>query len=226
MIRITLADDHTIIRDGLKKIISTVPDMQVVGEAADGHELLSLLRLDLPDVLLLDMSMPGRSGILLIQQLRASHPALPILVLSMYRESQYAVQAIRAGAAGYLTKNVESDQLLGAIRKVARGGTVVSPTIADRLVMQARQPEAVLPHARLTARELQVFQMLAEGQGKRQDGEHPQGQYPGQDGDLLDSRDGALRHPSRAARRSGGRCGLVCAVRLSESLGPIQPILM
>ncbi|WP_042884897.1 response regulator transcription factor [Cupriavidus necator] len=165
MIRITLADDHTIIRDGLKKIISTVPDMQVVGEAADGHELLSLLRLDVPDVLLLDMSMPGRSGILLIQQIRASHPALPILVLSMYRESQYAVQAIRAGAAGYLTKNVESDQLLGAIRKVARGGTVVSPTIADRLVMQARQPEAVLPHARLTARELQVFQMLAEGQG-------------------------------------------------------------
>ncbi|MBP0620636.1 response regulator [Cupriavidus consociatus] len=164
MIRILLADDHTIIRDGLKKILSTVPDMQVVAEAADGNELLALLRAGLPDVLLLDMSMPGRSGIVLIQQLQASYPALPVLVLSMYRESQYAVQAIRAGAAGYLTKNVESDQLIGAIRKVARGGTAVSPAIADKLIGQARQL-AVLPHARLTARELQVFQMLAEGQG-------------------------------------------------------------
>jgi Response regulator containing a CheY-like receive r domain and an HTH DNA-binding domain len=168
MIRLMLADDHTIIRDGLKKIFSTVPDMQVVAEAADGCEVLALLRAQAPDVLLLDMSMPGRSGILLIQQIRASHPALPILVLSMYRESQYAVQAIRAGAAGYLTKNVESDQLLGAIRKVARGGTAVSPAIADKLVSQARQPDAMLPHARLTARELQVFQMLAEGQGINQ----------------------------------------------------------
>ncbi|AQV93134.1 DNA-binding response regulator [Cupriavidus necator] len=165
MIRLMLADDHTIIRDGLKTIFSTVPDMQVVAEAADGCEVLALLRARAPDVLLLDMSMPGRSGILLIQQIRASHPALPILVLSMYRESQYAVQAIRAGAAGYLTKNVESDQLLGAIRKVARGGTAVSPAIADKLVSQARQPDAMLPHARLTARELQVFQMLAEGLG-------------------------------------------------------------
>ena len=165
MIRLMLADDHTIIRDGLKTIFSTVPDMQVVAEAADGCAVLALLRAQTPDVLLLDMSMPGRSGILLIQQIRASHPALPILVLSMYRESQYAVQAIRAGAAGYLTKNVESDQLLGAIRKVARGGTAVSPAIADKLVSQARQPDAMLPHARLTARELQVFQMLAEGLG-------------------------------------------------------------
>jgi CheY-like chemotaxis protein len=104
MIRILLADDHTIIRDGLKKILSTVPDMQVVAEAADGNELLALLRAGLPDVLLLDMSMPGRSGIVLIQQLQASYPALPVLVLSMYRESQYAVQAIRAGAAGYLSQ--------------------------------------------------------------------------------------------------------------------------
>lgn len=165
MIRILLADDHTIIRDGLKKILSTVPDMQVVAEAADGNELLALLRAGLPDVLLLDMSMPGRSGIVLIQQLQASYPALPVLVLSMYGESQYAVHAIRAGAAGYLTKNVESDQLIGAIRKVARGGTAVSAAIADKLIGQARQPLAALPHARLTARELQVFQMLAEGQG-------------------------------------------------------------
>ena len=129
VIRVVLADDHELVLEGLRGLLEREPDMQVVAEAADGNELLALLRAGLPDVLLLDMSMPGRSGIVLIQQLQASYPALPVLVLSMYRESQYAVQAIRAGAAGYLSKNVESDQLIGAIRKVARGGTAVSAAI-------------------------------------------------------------------------------------------------
>jgi len=163
--RIMIADDHAIIRDGLKKIISTSPDMCVVSEAVDGTDVLNRLRLTTVDVLLLDMSMPGKSGIALIQQIKSTYPALPILVLSMYRESQYAVQAIRAGAAGYLTKNAESEQLIGAIRRVARGGTVVSPLVADKLVRQLQQPAEVLPHTRLTAREFQIFQMLVEGSG-------------------------------------------------------------
>jgi DNA-binding NarL/FixJ family response regulator len=165
MIRILIADDHAIIRDGLKQILSAVPEMQVVAEAVDGADVLARLRTTAVDVLLLDMSMPGRSGIALIQQIRASLPALPVLVLSMYRESQYAVQAIRAGAAGYLTKNAEAEQLVGAIRKVAQGGTVVSAQIAEKLVRQAQQPEAASPHACLTAREFQIFQMLVEGSG-------------------------------------------------------------
>ncbi|MFC4703223.1 response regulator [Paraburkholderia caffeinitolerans] len=163
MMRIMIADDHAIIRDGLKRILSTVPDMQVAAEAVDGTDVVEQLRSTAVDVLLLDMSMPGKSGIALIQQIKASHPALPVLVLSMYRESQYAVQAIRAGAAGYLTKNAESDQLIGAIRKVARGGTVVSALVAEKLVKQLQQPASAFPHTFLTPREFQIFQMLVEG---------------------------------------------------------------
>lgn len=165
MMRVMIADDHAIIRDGLKKIISTAQDMQVVAEAVDGQDVVDQLRATSVDVLLLDMSMPGKSGIALIQQIKANHPALPVLVLSMYRESQYAVQAIRAGAAGYLTKNVESEQLMGAIRKVARGGAVVSPLVAEKLVKQLHQPASSFPHTLLTAREFQIFQMLVAGSG-------------------------------------------------------------
>ncbi|NLP60606.1 response regulator [Paraburkholderia sacchari] len=163
MMRIMIADDHAIIRDGLKRILSTVPDMEVAAEAVDGTDVVEQLRSTAIDVLLLDMSMPGKSGIALIQQIKASHPALPVLVLSMYRESQYAVQAIRAGAAGYLTKNAESDQLIGAIRKVARGGTIVSALVAEKLVKQLQQPASAFPHTFLTPREFQIFQMLVEG---------------------------------------------------------------
>jgi len=163
MIRVLIADDHAIIRDGLKQIISFVSNMAVAGEASNGDEVLKGIRnLDV-DVLLLDMSMPGKSGIALIQQINALKPELPILVLSMYQESQYAVQAMRAGAAGYITKNTASDQLIDAIRKVADGGTFVSPGISDRLLRQLHKPEQELPHTRLTPREFQIFNMLVAG---------------------------------------------------------------
>ena len=165
MIRLMIADDHAIIRDGLKKILSTTQDMHVVVEACDGAAVIEGLRSTPVDVLLLDMSMPGKSGIALIQQIKSSHPSLPVLVLSMYRESQYAVQAIRSGAAGYLTKNAESGELMDAIRRVARGGSVVSPLVAEKLVKQLHQPASSFPHTRLTAREFQIFQMLVEGNG-------------------------------------------------------------
>ncbi|CAD6526662.1 Oxygen regulatory protein NreC [Paraburkholderia hiiakae] len=165
MIRLMVADDHAIIRDGLKKILSTAQDMHVVAEACDGAEVIEGLRSTAVDVLLLDMSMPGKSGIALIQQIKASHPSLPVLVLSMYRESQYAVQAIRSGAAGYLTKNAESAELMDAIRRVVRGGSVVSALVAEKLVKQLHQPASSFPHTLLTAREFQIFQMLVEGNG-------------------------------------------------------------
>ncbi|CAG4925529.1 response regulator [Paraburkholderia saeva] len=165
MMRVMIADDHAIIRDGLKKIISTAQDMSVVAEAIDGADVVDRLRSTSVDVLLLDMSMPGKSGIALIQQIKANHPSLPVLVLSMYRESQYAVHAMRAGASGYLTKNVESGQLIGAIRKVGRGGTIVSSLVAEKLIQQLHRPASSFPHTLLTAREFQVFQMLVEGAG-------------------------------------------------------------
>ncbi|WP_293776176.1 response regulator transcription factor [uncultured Oxalicibacterium sp.] len=164
MIRLLIADDHAIIRDGLKQIISFMPDMQVVGEAATGDEVLQMVRTTAVDLLLLDMSMPGRSGIALIQQIHASYPALPILILSMHQESQYAVQAMRAGAAGYITKNTASSQLIEGIRKVASGDTFVSPEISAKLIRQLHRQEEALPHTRLTAREFQIFNMLVTGE--------------------------------------------------------------
>lgn len=163
MIQVLIADDHAIIRDGLKQIISFVPNMEVAGEAADGEEVLQKIRSLKVDVLVLDMSMPGKSGIALIQQITAVKPELPILVLSMHQESQYAVQAMRAGASGYITKNTASSQLIDGIRKVAEGGTFVSPGIADKLIKQMHKPETELPHTKLTAREFQIFNMLVEG---------------------------------------------------------------
>lgn len=163
MIRIMLADDHAIIRDGLKQIISFNPDMQVVAEAGSGDEVLQLLRQTPCDLLLTDLSMPGRNGIALIQQIKAAYPKLVVLVLSMHQESQYAVQAIRAGASGYITKSMASQQLIDGIRKTARGGTFISATVAEKLVREIQQPENQLPHARLTSREFQIFQMLVEG---------------------------------------------------------------
>ncbi|MFJ7567029.1 response regulator [Herminiimonas sp. NPDC097707] len=163
MIQVLIADDHAMIRDGLKQIISFASNMAVVGEAADGEEVLQKIRALKVDVLVLDMSMPGKSGIALIQQINALKPELPILILSMHQESQYAVQAMRAGASGYITKNAASSQLIDGIRKVAEGGTFVSPAISDKLIKQLQKPEQELLHTKLTAREFQIFNMLVEG---------------------------------------------------------------
>src|SRR5262249_16275285 len=122
VIRIVVADDHTIVREGLKQILGAQADLQVVAEASDGHEALRRVRELEFDVLLLDMSMPGKSGVELIKQVKSEKPRLRILVLTMHEEHQYAVRAIRAGASGYLTKEGASSQLVTAIRKVASGG--------------------------------------------------------------------------------------------------------
>src|SRR5688572_1785511 len=119
MIRIVIADDHTIVREGLKQLLSAATDLTVVGEAQDGTQVLKRIREDDFDVLLLDMSMPGKSGIELIKQVRSEKPKLRILVLSMHEESQYAVRALKAGAAGYMTKESAAAQLVAAIHKVA-----------------------------------------------------------------------------------------------------------
>ena len=145
MIRIMVADDHAIIRDGLKQIIGFNTDMEVVAEAGSGDEVLQQLRKTPCDMLLMDLSMPGKNGIALIQQVKASHPKLGVLVLSMHQESQYAVQAIRAGAAGYITKSMASQQLIEGIRKTARGGTFISAAVADKLVREIPAVPTTLP---------------------------------------------------------------------------------
>lgn len=163
MIRVVIADDHQILREGLKQLLQAAGDLDVVGEAADGFEVLDRVRhLDF-DVLLLDMSMPGKSGVELIKQAKSERPKLRILVLSMHEEHQYAVRAIRGGASGYLTKESAASQLVAAIRKVAGGGAYITAEVAERLAQEAMPRSEGPLHAALSDREFEVFRMLVGG---------------------------------------------------------------
>jgi DNA-binding NarL/FixJ family response regulator len=165
LIRIVIADDHAIVREGLKRIVSSAAEMEVVGEAANGVEVLQRVRELAFDVLMLDLSMPGRSGMELIKLVRAQNPALRVLVLSMHQELQYAVRAIRSGASGYLTKESAPDQLVQAIRKIAAGGAFVSAEVAEQLALSAmpNSQNAAAPHESLSNREFEVFRQLVIG---------------------------------------------------------------
>ena len=164
MTRVVVADDHTLLREGLKQLLRADGDIEVVGEAADGQAVLQQVRSAEFDVLLLDMSMPGKSGIELIKQVKSERPRLRVLVLSMHEEQQYAVRAIRAGASGYLTKESAPAQLLTAIRKVAAGGAFISAEVAEQLALGAMPGAERPPHELLSDREYQVLQRLVAGQ--------------------------------------------------------------
>jgi len=163
MIRVVLADDHAILREGLKQLLTADGGFEVVGEARDGHEVMQRVRELEFDVLVLDMSMPGRSGIELIKQVKGEKPKQRILVLSMHEEHQYAVRAIRAGASGYLTKEAASSRLVMALKKVAAGGAYISEGVAEQLALGNMPGNKGEPHEALSDREFQVFRMLAEG---------------------------------------------------------------
>lgn len=162
--RVFIADDHTIVREGLKRILATASEMEVAGEANDGHQVLAAVRSGGFDVLLLDLSMPGRHGIDLVRQVKAERQELRVLVLSMHDEQQYAVRAIRAGASGYLSKDTAPDQLVSAIRKIAGGGLFITAGVAEALALGLQGPADELPHKRLTDREHEVFLRLAAGE--------------------------------------------------------------
>ncbi len=163
-VRIVLADDHAIVREGLKRIVADVQDFQVAGEAADGGEVMKAVRELEFDVLVLDLSMPGRSGMELIKLVKAEKPRLRILVLSMHQEMQYAVRAIKSGASGYLTKESAPAQLEQAIRKIAGGGAYISAEVAEQLALGAMPGGAEgLPHESLSDREFEVFRLLVAG---------------------------------------------------------------
>ena len=165
MIRVLLADDHKLVREGLKQILAAASGMEVAGEAANGDEALALAREHDYDLALLDMSMPGVSGIDLIRRIRLEKPTLRILVLSMHGEHQYAARALKAGAAGYLTKDSAAEQLVGAIRKVAAGGLYITAAAAESLVSESAAGGDAAPHAALSDREFEVFRLLAGGHG-------------------------------------------------------------
>jgi two-component system, NarL family, invasion response regulator UvrY len=164
IINILIADDHAIMREGLKQILAACADMRVGGEASDGDEVLRKVRQQEWSVVVLDMSMPGRSGIDLIKLVKAEKPELPILVLSMHTDEQYAARTLRAGASGYLCKDSAPSLLVSAIRKVASGGTFISPKAAESMALGAlHKIGAAPPHTLLSDREFQIFELIIAG---------------------------------------------------------------
>jgi DNA-binding NarL/FixJ family response regulator len=163
MIRLVIADDHAIVREGLKRIVALANDMKVVGEAADGTEVMQRVRESDFDVLVLDLSMPGRSGMELIKLVHAESAKMRILVLSMHPELQYAVRAIKAGANGYLTKESAPFQLLHALRRIASGGAFISAEVAEQLALGAMPGGESSAHEILSDREFEVFSLIVAG---------------------------------------------------------------
>ena len=148
----------------MKEILADTGDIIVAGEAGSGQEALARIREAKFDLVVLDLSMPGRSGIELIKQIKSERTQVRVLVLSMHSEAQYAVRALKAGASGYLTKESAADQLVAAIRRIAGGGAFVSPETAERLALDFNQPADALPHTRLSDSEYQGFQIIVAGE--------------------------------------------------------------
>jgi DNA-binding NarL/FixJ family response regulator len=162
-IRVLIADDHAIVREGLKQILADTPHIVVTGEAGNGAGAVQLARNAEAEVLLLDISMPDRNGIDVLKQIRKESPALAVLMLSMYREDQYAVRALKAGAAGYLNKQSAPAELVNAIRQVASGRKYISPEVAQELANQVNDDREQLLHETLSDREFQTLTMIASG---------------------------------------------------------------
>jgi DNA-binding NarL/FixJ family response regulator len=163
MIRVAIADDHAIVRQGLRQILSAHGEFEVVGEAANHGEVMQLLRRETCDVLLLDIAMPGKNGIDTLKQVRIERPKLPVLVLSMYPEDQYAFRALKAGASGYLTKMTAADQLVDAIRTITRGRKYITPELAQSLAESFDRDTEIEPHSLLSDREFQTLKLIASG---------------------------------------------------------------
>ena len=173
MTRILLADDHDVVRQGLKQILMEAMPETAFGDASSGKEALRRASTEPWDVVVLDVSLPDRSGLDVLKELHRDLPALPILVLSMHSEEQFAVRVLRAGAAGYVTKKAAARELVTAVKKVLAGGKYVSATVAERLAVAVGVPSqsAADPHEALSDREYQVFRMLAMGKTVKEIGE-------------------------------------------------------
>ncbi len=163
MIEVILCDDHALIRRGIRDTLSDAPDIEVVGEAGDYGELRALLRRQSCDVLVLDINLPGRSGLDVLHALKDEGSPVKVLVVSMYPEDQYAIRALKAGAYGYVNKGGDPAQLVAAVRMVAQGRKYVTPDMAQMLVESLTAPTTEAPHERLSDRELQTLTMIASG---------------------------------------------------------------
>jgi two-component system, NarL family, invasion response regulator UvrY len=163
MTRILIADDHAIVRQGLRQIISDTVDLTVSAEATNGQDVLDLLEKDTFDIIVLDLSMPGRGGLDTLKQIRILKPNLPVLVLSMHPEEQYAIRVLKDGASGYLTKDSAPEELVNAIRRIASGRKYITESLAERLAGDLVHSGEDTLHKNLSDREFQVMRMIASG---------------------------------------------------------------
>lgn len=162
-VRILIVDDHAMMREGLKRILDEVAEMEVAGEAANGCDALRLMREEHWDLVLMDIALPDKNGLDVLKQIKTEKPDLPILILSMYPEDQYAVRVLKAGASGYLTKESAPDQLINAIRTVARGESYISTRAAQKMATELKSKFAAFPHEMLSDREFEILCHIASG---------------------------------------------------------------
>ena len=163
MIKILIADDHAIVREGLKQILSETPDLVVVAEASSGQEVLEKISKNDLDLVVLDIAMPGRGGLDILKEIKTQRPRLPVLMLSMYPEEQYAIRVLKSGASGYLTKESAPSELVMAIRQISQGKKYISPSLAEKLAIDLEINPDKMPHEILSDREYQVMCMIASG---------------------------------------------------------------
>ena len=168
MIKILIADDHAVVRKGVKHILSDFPDRFVVYEATDGVEVLEKVQNERFDIIILDIAMPDKDGIETLKEIKSEKPKLPVLMLSMYPEEQFAMRALKSGASGYLTKESMPDELAKAIQKILRGGKYVSESLHDEMLYALDQDTEQLPHEALSDREYQIMVMIANGIPRKQ----------------------------------------------------------
>lgn len=162
-LKVFLADDHLLIREGLKKILASEKKFTVIGESGDPDEVLDFINKNEVDILILDLNMPGRSGLDILKHVKNIKPEIKVLILSMYPEDQFGERTIKAGASGYVTKESASEELLNALHKIARGGNYVSPAFAERLLIRKKSFTDNTPHEILSDREFQIMILLAKG---------------------------------------------------------------
>ena len=168
MIKILIADDHAVVREGIKHILSEIPDIHIAGEARSGTEVLDRINSKDFDLILLDIAMPGRDGLEILKDIKMQKPKLSVLILSMFPEEQYALRALKSGAAGYLTKDSIPAELVKAIRKIARGGKYISASFSEKLLFSLDSDAERPPHETLSDREFQVMRMIASGKRLRE----------------------------------------------------------
>lgn len=160
---VLIADDHQLIREGIKYMLSEAPEIGAIGEAKNAAEIFEQIEMRPWDVLVLDINLPGRSGLDVLKELRAKNPKLPVLILSMYPEDQFAVRVIKAGAAGYLTKSSAAKELVDALRKIASGGKYINAAVAEKLAEAVDDGIVSTPHERLSDREFEIFKLIGSG---------------------------------------------------------------